>query len=234
MQNRSARIKNRRGRRFPVTGKPNPGRTVTDEIQMIEYIFNLATLVEWVLKIYSWMHIAAFILSWINADPYNPIVSLINRSTMPLWRWIGQRIPAKYGAFAPILALLLVIFGEITLPGVIRSFGATAAGNIAFDAMLQNIVFYLIFGALYIISSIIGFIFLLALIWFAFTLVNPPLNNPIIRAVMFLVDPFLTPLQRILPRARIDLSPLVLALIAFLLRNLVTSLMIPIQTGLVV
>lgn len=201
---------------------------------MIEYIYNLASLTGWVLKIYSWMHIAAFVLSWINADPYNSIVSIINRSTMPLWHWVGQRIPNKYVPFAPILALMLVLFGEITLPGIIRSFGASAAGTIAMDAMLKNIMFYLIFGSLYIVSNIVGFIMILAIIWFIFTLVNPPLNNPIMRSIMFLIDPFITPLQRILPRARIDLSPLVLAVIAFFLQNFIGNLMQPIQAGLLV
>jgi uncharacterized protein YggT (Ycf19 family) len=71
-------------------------------------------------------------------------------------------------------------------------------------------------------------------VWFVFTLVNPPLNNPIIRSIMFLIDPFLTPLQRVLPRARVDLSPLVLALITFFLRQMVGQMMIPIQSGLIV
>lgn len=201
---------------------------------MIEYVYNLASLTEWVLKVYSWMHIAAFLLSWINADPYNAIVSIINRTTMPLWQWVGQRLPNKYVPFAPILALMIVIFGEMTLPGIIRSFGATAEGTIALDAMLKNIAFYLLFGGLYIIANIIGFIFFLSVIWFIFTLVNPPMNNPIIRSIMFLVDPFLTPLQRILPRARIDLSPLVLAVIAFFLRNIVNGMMQQVYTWLII
>lgn len=191
---------------------------------MVEYIYNLASLTGWALKIYSWMHIAAFVLSWINADPYNAIVSFINRTTMPLWHWIGQRIPNKYVPFAPILALMLVIFGEITMPGIIRSLGASVAGTITVVLLLKNVLLYLVFGTLSIVSNIIGFIFFLSVIWFVFTLVNPPLNNPIIRSIMFLVDPFISPLQRVLPRARIDLSPLVLALIAFFLRNFVGNL----------
>ncbi len=201
---------------------------------MTEYILNLASLTGWVLKIYSWMHIAAFVLSWINADRNNAIVSLINRSTMPLWNWVGQKLPRKFEPFAPIFALMLVIFGEITVPGVIRSLGATMGGTIAFGMALKNVIFYLVYGGLYIVSNIIGFVFFLAVVWFIFTLVNPPLNNPIIRSIMFLIDPFLTPLQRVLPRARIDLSPLVLALIAFFLREMVNKIMIPIQSGLIV
>lgn len=201
---------------------------------MAEYIQNLASLTGWVLKIYSWMHIAAFILSWINADRNNSIVSLINRSTMPLWNWVGQKLPHKFVAFAPICALMLVIFGEVTVPGIIRTFGATVGGSIGFTSALQNSIYYLLYGGLYIVSNIIGFIFFLAVVWFVFTLVNPPLNNPIIRSIMFLIDPFLTPLQRVLPRARIDLSPLVLAFIAFFLREVVGRMMIPLQAGLIV
>ncbi|MBT3227384.1 MAG: YggT family protein [Deltaproteobacteria bacterium] len=201
---------------------------------MTEYILNLASLTGWVLKIYSWMHIAAFVLSWINADQNNAIVSLINRSTMPLWNWVGQKLPNKFVPFAPIFALMLVIFGEITAPGVIRSLGATVGGTIGVEIALKNIVFYLVYGGLYIVSNIIGFIFFLSVVWFVFTLVNPPLNNPIIRSIMFLIDPFITPLQRVLPRAKIDLSPLVLALITFFLREIVGKMMIPIQAGLVV
>ena len=192
---------------------------------MIEYIYNLATLTEWVLKVYSWMHIAAFLLSWINADPYNAIVSVINRSTMPMWQWVGQRLPRKYVPFAPILALMIVIFGEMTMPGIIRTFGATVENTIGMDVMVKNIALYLVFGCLYILANIIGFIFFLSVIWFIFTLVNPPMNNPIIRSIMFLVDPFLTPLQRVLPRAKIDLSPLVLAIITFFLRGIVNDIM---------
>ena len=201
---------------------------------MTEYILNLASLTGWVLKIYSWMHVAAFVLSWINADQNNAIVSLINRSTMPLWNWVGQKLPNKFVPFAPIFALMLVIFGEITAPGVIRSLGATVGGTIGVEIALKNIVFYLVYGGLYIISNIIGFVFFLSVVWFVFTLVNPPLNNPIIRSIMFLIDPFITPLQRVLPRAKIDLSPLVLALITFFLREIVGKMMIPIQAGLVV
>ncbi|MBT4088566.1 MAG: hypothetical protein HOE30_08750, partial [Deltaproteobacteria bacterium] len=149
---------------------------------MTEYILNLASLTGWVLKIYSWMHIAAFVLSWINADQNNAIVSLINRSTMPLWNWVGQKLPNKFVPFAPIFALMLVIFGEITAPGVIRSLGATVGGTIGVEIALKNIVFYLVYGGLYIVSNIIGFIFFLSVVWFVFTLVNPPLNNPIIRS----------------------------------------------------
>ncbi|MCP4751430.1 MAG: YggT family protein [Proteobacteria bacterium] len=201
---------------------------------MLEQFVFLAGLVGWILKIYSWIHIAAFLLSWINADPNNSIVYWVRRITLPMWHWVGQRLPMKISSFAPIFALMLVIYAEIAVPGIIRSLGATIDGNVEMDAGLRNMLFYLVYGGLYIVSNIVGFVFLLAVLWFVFTLVNPPLNNPIIRAIWFLVDPLITPIQRFVPRARIDISPLVLALIAFLLRDVLVRIMQPIQAGLII
>ncbi len=197
----------------------------------MDHIVSFSVLVEWVLRIYSWVHIAAFIMSWINADPNNQIVYWINRLTLPMWNWVRFRLPDKFTAFAPIVALLLVIYGEIALPGIIRSLGALTIGDMGLNDGAVNVVLYIIFGALYITSSIIWFVLILSVLWFVFALVNPPLNNPIIRAIWFLLDPLLTPIQRYLPRSKIDFSPLVLALMAFLLRSLVTRLMFPVQSG---
>ena len=200
----------------------------------MDQIVSFSILVEWVLRIYSWVHIAAFIMSWINADPNNQIVYWINRLTLPMWNWVRFRIPHSLSAFAPIIALLLVVFGENVIPGVIRSLGAVAVGQLPLDQGLLQVIYYLALGSLIIISSIIWFIFILAVIWFVFTLVNPPLNNPIVRAIWFLVDPLLTPIQKQLPRTKIDFSPLVLAILALVFRTLVNRLMIPVHSGILI
>ena len=202
---------------------------------MLEQFVVLANIVKWVLLIYTWMHIAAFVLSWINADPGNAIVAFINRWTMPMWNWLSYRLPRPLVPLAPFCALMLVVFAEIALPGIIRSLGAAFGGDIEMEASLKNMVFYLLYGGFFIISNVIWFIFVLSVLWFIFTLVNPPISNPIVRAVMYIVDPLITPSQRILPRARIDLSPIVLAIISFFLRYVLTRFIIPpIQAGLVI
>jgi len=201
---------------------------------MLENVVTFASAIGFILKVYSWVHIAAFIASWINADPNNSIVSTVNRVTLPMWNWVAFRLPRNLTAFAPIFALMLVIFAEIAIPGIIRSIGAIMTSSIEMGGGLQNIVYYILYGGLYIVSNIVGFVFFLAIIWFVFTLVNPPLNNPIIRSIMYLIDPLITPLQRFLPRSRVDLSPLVLAGIAFLCREVLFRIMAPIQAGLLI
>lgn len=197
----------------------------------MQLIVSFSVLVEWILRIYSWVHIAAFIMSWINADPNNQIVYWIHKVTLPMWNWVRSKLPQNFSGFAPIVALLLVVFGEISIPGIIRSFGAMTVSNMALNDGLFNVVLYIAFGALYLVSSVIWFIFILSVIWFIFTLVNPSYNNMIVRSIWYLVDPLLTPIQRYLPRTKIDLSPVVLAILALIFSSLVRRLMVPVQAG---
>ena len=199
---------------------------------MLDLFFISAKIVSWILTIYLIIHIAAFLLSWIQADIDNPIVSFINRITIPLWNWVGEKLPRSLTPFAPYFALMLVIFGEIALPGTIKSVGAMIVGGLDLNSGMKNIVMYIIFGGLYITSNVVGFLLILSILWFIFTLVNPPLNNPFVRAIWYIIDPLITPLQRVLPRAKIDLSPLALALIAFIAKYFVGQLMIPFRAGL--
>ena len=146
----------------------------------MQHIISLSILVEWILRIYSWVHIAAFIMSWINADPNNQIVYWIHKVTLPMWNWVRFRLPRNLSAFAPIIALLLVIFGQISIPGIIRSLGAMTIDNMELNDGLLNVVLHLANGGLYVVASIIWFIFILSVLWFVFTLVNPSYNNPIV------------------------------------------------------
>ncbi len=185
---------------------------------MHEMIFKFATYIRLGLQIYSWLHIAAFILSWIHADPHNPIVMFINRSTMPLWNWVEKRLPLTFSAFSPIAALMLIYYCEIAVPGVFYTAGSSLVGALNLNHSLLNIVLYLVVALISVSSQIAGFILILAVIWFVMTLVNPPLNSPFTRTIMYLVDPLISPLRRFLPRAKIDLSPIILAILAYLLQ----------------
>jgi YggT family protein len=59
-----------------------------------------------------WIVIARAILSWVNPDPYNPIVRFIHNVTEPVLYPIRRRIPLSFGGidFSPVIVLLVVIF----------------------------------------------------------------------------------------------------------------------------
>ena len=68
------------------------------------------------LDIYIYIIIGRAIISWVNADPYNPIVNFIYRVTEPLLRRIRRHMPdtgmldlSPLVAFAAIYILQIVV-----------------------------------------------------------------------------------------------------------------------------
>jgi YggT family protein len=64
------------------------------------------------LTLYMWIVIARALLSWVNPDPYNPIVRFLNSVTDPVLYNIRRRIPVYFGGidFSPIIVILAIIF----------------------------------------------------------------------------------------------------------------------------
>jgi len=72
-------------------------------------ILALARLVNLVLVAYMWIIIARAVLSWVNPDPFNPIVRFLYRVTEPVLRPIRYRLPTV--GMGLDLSPLVVIFG---------------------------------------------------------------------------------------------------------------------------
>jgi YggT family protein len=82
----------------------------------------LATVVEYVLQIYSWIVIARVVISWVNADPYNPIVRAIYNVTEPVLDRIRRAIPVFAGGidFSPIVVFIGIMFLQSFLVQTLR------------------------------------------------------------------------------------------------------------------
>jgi YggT family protein len=76
------------------------------------FIKAVAIILHYVLTFYMWIVIARAILSWVNPDPYNPIVRFIHNVTEPVLYRIRAKIPVSFGGidFSPIIVILGVIF----------------------------------------------------------------------------------------------------------------------------
>jgi len=72
-------------------------------------VITVAQLLQTVLQLYMWVIIASAVLSWVEPNPYNPIVRFIYSVTEPVFDWVRRRIPVFFGGidFSP----MLVIFG---------------------------------------------------------------------------------------------------------------------------
>jgi YggT family protein len=76
------------------------------------FLFALAKLVEILLGVYMWVVIGRAILSWVNPDPYNPIVRFLHEVTEPLLSRIRRMIPVLGGSidFSPMILILVIYF----------------------------------------------------------------------------------------------------------------------------
>jgi YggT family protein len=71
----------------------------------------VAYVIEVVLNIYMWIIIARALISWVNPDPYNPIVSFLYRATEPVLCRIRRVIPDLGGLdLSPLIVIMIIYF----------------------------------------------------------------------------------------------------------------------------
>src|SRR5262244_3384912 len=72
----------------------------------------VALVLDYLLWLYLWIVIARAILSWVNPDPYNPIVRFLYSATEPVLYRIRRALPLYAGGidFSPILVFVVIIF----------------------------------------------------------------------------------------------------------------------------
>ena len=75
-------------------------------------LHGIAEVLDVVLSIYMWVIIIRALISWVNPDPYNPIVQILTRVTEPVLRPIRKLVPPyRVGLdFSPLIAALIIVF----------------------------------------------------------------------------------------------------------------------------
>ncbi|HLC40376.1 MAG TPA: YggT family protein [Methylomirabilota bacterium] len=85
-------------------------------------IHSLVGFIGWILNLYTWIIIAAALITWVSPDPYNPIVRFLGQVTEPVLRPIRRLIPTyKTGIdLSPLIAIILIQFIErVILPSLL-------------------------------------------------------------------------------------------------------------------
>jgi YggT family protein len=71
----------------------------------------VAIILDYVLTLYMWVIIARALISWVNPDPWNPIVQFLNRATEPVLAPFRRSIGLRIGVdVSPIIVILIIIF----------------------------------------------------------------------------------------------------------------------------
>jgi YggT family protein len=76
------------------------------------FLIAIAKIIDIGLSIYMWIIIVRAIISWVNPDPYNPLVRFLNSVTEPVLYPIRRRLPVFLGGFdfSPVLVIMAIIF----------------------------------------------------------------------------------------------------------------------------
>lgn len=83
----------------------------------------LYQVVNLVIQIYIFIVIARAIISWVNPDPYNPIVRFLYSATEPVLARMRRFLPLQFGGFdfTPIALLIaLSVLQQILLQLIVQ------------------------------------------------------------------------------------------------------------------
>jgi YggT family protein len=82
----------------------------------------IATILDTILWIYMWIIIIRALISWVNPDPWNPIVQFLDRVTEPVLYQIRRRIGIGGMGFdfSPIIAILIIMFLQMAVVGSLK------------------------------------------------------------------------------------------------------------------
>lgn len=86
-------------------------------------LLTIAKVLSMIVTVYQFIIIGAVIISWVNPDPYNPIVRFLRQATEPVFWRIRRLLPAamfRWGIdFTPLIVLiLLVVFDQLVVGGL--------------------------------------------------------------------------------------------------------------------
>jgi len=79
-----------------------------------------ATLFVTIISLYKWVIIISALLSWVQPDPYNPIVQMLNRLTQPAYALVRRFIPTVFGGMdmTPLILIFALQFLEIFVQNI--------------------------------------------------------------------------------------------------------------------
>lgn len=87
---------------------------------LIEIVQGLGGILLSLLSVYIWILIATALMSFINPDPYNPIVQFLYRITNPAYSFVRKYIRTDFGGLdlAPLIIIIalqvvIVIFSSL-------------------------------------------------------------------------------------------------------------------------
>jgi len=93
----------------------------------------ISTLQE-LLSLYSWIVLIAVLLTWIEPNPYNPIVRFLYSITEPVFDFVREHIPVVFGGIdlSPIIVFIAIRFVQQVVLTTLAQYLLVGGGGMAF------------------------------------------------------------------------------------------------------
>ncbi|MDY7017318.1 MAG: YggT family protein [Nitrospirota bacterium] len=80
----------------------------------------LAFILDQALQLYMWVIIIAALITWVQPNPYNPVVMFLERITEPVLRPIRRILPPIGLDISPVIAIFAIMFVRMVIPPTLR------------------------------------------------------------------------------------------------------------------
>jgi YggT family protein len=82
----------------------------------------LLTIISIVFRLFELLLLGRILISWVNLDPYNPIVRFLYNTTEPFLGPVRRRLPATGGFdFSPLVVIIIAIILQQLLTQIVYS-----------------------------------------------------------------------------------------------------------------
>ena len=92
-------------------------------IILSNFILSCARVLDILLTFLSLLIVIRALISWVNPDPYNPIVQFLHRTTDPILEPIRRLLPQMAIDISPLIVFIIIIFLQGFLVNTLRDLG---------------------------------------------------------------------------------------------------------------
>ena len=174
----------------------------------------LGQIIYLVFTIYVWLIVARVLLSWINPNPYSPVMRFLGKISDPVLNKARRLFPLTLGGFdfSPILAIMVIHLTGVVLGQWLMQIGQGMPASVVVPILAVSLMNF--------ISSIVWLLIVLMGIRFIVALVQPSPYNILVRIIYGITEPLLSPLRRFFPPLGrgLDLRPVIFLLALFFLQ----------------
>lgn len=91
-------------------------------------LLTIARVLSFLINLYTFVVAAAVLVSWLNPDPYNPIVNFLRQVTEPVFRLVRRFLPRAAFRWridvTPLIVFVILIIMDTFLVGLLFNLAA--------------------------------------------------------------------------------------------------------------